>query len=223
VIIYRLRCFKSGGNTRLYEELYTGDETVQQETHLFGRATIENLELYLERNKDVAMIVYKNFECCGHVESGFKDDYGQGQLPTSDESPLLKGESIELVSEEMKRAFSDVLTLVSTDIPLSKSQDPQVTKIGEFIPSPNLSKAVKPFIESEHEIEDATYPYLWWFHHRQDISDVVDKPSENPVSPIFLLRDYIISRMLDEWDLVDDMMSKNQITARYLPYLYVST
>ncbi|CAH0015851.1 unnamed protein product [Clonostachys rhizophaga] len=211
----------SGGKTRLYEELCSGDETVQQGTHLFGRATIKNLELYLERNKDIAMIVYKDFECCGHVNSSFQHDYDQGQRPTSDASPLLKGESIKLVSEEMKRAFSDVLTLVSTNIPLPKSQDLQMTDVDEAIPSSNSSSADESAIESEHELEDAAYPYLWWFHHRQEISDIIDMTSEGPVSPVLILRDYIISRMLDEWNLVDDMMSQNQITARYLPYLYM--
>ncbi|KAK7210550.1 hypothetical protein V2G26_017728 [Clonostachys chloroleuca] len=45
--------------------------------------------------------------------------------------------------------------------------------------------------------------------------------NEDPVPPIRVLRDYIISTMSNEWVLVDDMMSQNQITARYLPYLYV--
>ncbi|CAG9991342.1 unnamed protein product [Clonostachys byssicola] len=220
-IIYRLRCLKSGGRTRLYEELCSSDETVQQGTHLFGRATIKNLELYLERNKDIAMIVYKDFECCGHVNSSFQHDYDQGQLPTSDASPLLKGESIKLVSEEMKRALSDMLALVSTDAPLPKSQDPQVTEMGEDISSPDSSDVDEAVIESEHELEDAVYPYLWWFHHRLEISDIIDMTNEDPVSPILILRDYIISRMSNEWVSVDYMMSQNQITARYLPYLYV--
>ncbi|KAK7210549.1 hypothetical protein V2G26_017727 [Clonostachys chloroleuca] len=106
------------------------------------------------------MIVYKDFECCGPFNSSFWHDYGEGQLPTSDEPPLLKGESIKLVSEEMKRAFSDMLALVSTDVPLPKSQDLQVTEMGEDISSPDSSDADDIVIESEHELEDAVYPYL---------------------------------------------------------------
>ncbi|CAH0045470.1 unnamed protein product [Clonostachys solani] len=208
-ILYTIHCAKSSrSSSTLYRELHNSGETIQDGIHLLGRVAITNLELHLERNKDIAFIVYKDLECCRGPESKIKqheaDNDGLDMY-----SPLLKDESIAFVSG----AMIDALSMLSHQA-WRDSQHPQ------FMESTHKTKNTEVDEVSDNDPEKITYPYLWWFHSRQNIKEAMEHIDQEYIPYLSAFNDYVETRMSDEWNRVDKLMSRNKITPNYLRYLY---
>ncbi|CAI6034512.1 unnamed protein product [Clonostachys chloroleuca] len=208
-ILYTVHCARSSRpSSTLYRELHSSGETAQDGLHLLGRVAVTNLELHLERNKDIAFIVYKDFECCGGPEPEMKDHEGDND-DLNMYSQLLKDESIAFVSG----AMTDVLSMLGNRA-WKESQHPQ------FIASIHKTKNKKVDDVSDNDPDKTTYPYLWWFHSRQDVKEAMEHINREYVPYLSAFKDYVEERMSGEWKRVDRLMSRNKITAKYLRYLY---
>ncbi|KAF4886196.1 ATPase family AAA domain-containing protein 3 [Colletotrichum fructicola] len=100
-ILNKITCFGTRSHgPRLYLDAPRIVESGPYDAHLQGSHPINNLELYLERNKEITFIVYRHFECCKHAPLEDPDD-----ALKSDASSLLKAETITLISEELSKAL----------------------------------------------------------------------------------------------------------------------
>jgi hypothetical protein len=168
-----------------------------QNAHLRGSNPISNLELYLERKKDIAFIVYTDFECCQRISTrGHMRHHDHYHPVDEDVLPFIQQELIVLVSDKMKSATSMLATLAL-----------------EGIPNPI----------STPEIGRISYPYLWWFHRRIEIDEAISGFDEETRSSIIVLRNFIHDRMQNEWKTVKQLISRGLITADFLDYLFVSS
>ncbi|KAG5659545.1 hypothetical protein KAF25_002104 [Fusarium avenaceum] len=192
-VIHSVRCEKSRTEGKLYLDQPWVVETGPQNAHLRGSQPILNFELFLERNKEVVAIIYKNYRCCGNSRAYPKkarhDDDDQIEA-----SSLLISEEIAIMSEDLKSAmveFSD--------------------SVLRGFPHPNFE-----------EDEEMKYPYIWWFHRRKEINGALERYKSSDWFPMVnLVREYMLERMTEEWETVDDLLKRRKICLQYMGYLFV--
>ncbi|KAF5535709.1 AAA family ATPase [Fusarium phyllophilum] len=154
-IIHSMRCEQSQMEGRQYLEQPWVVESGPNNAHLRGSQPILNFDLFLERNKEVVFIVYKNYRCCGRRRDGRKKAHMEpgGQVEASS---LLTAEHISIISSDLSSAMED----------FSKAA------LGEF-----------PHTDFK-EGEEMKYPYIWWFHRRKEIDEALEKQDLSPWSPV---------------------------------------
>ena len=194
-IIYRIQCHDSRSrNNELYLEEPWISRSGPYQSHLRAGSAIHNFELFLERGKDISFIVYKKFECCR--KGGRSPTTARYEDPTADIAGHFVGESISIVSEDLSYALRQLSAeaLVGIRFP--------VFSIGE-----------------KYSIH---YPYLWWFHRRQEISEAEAWLDPTSQQHIGVFREYLESRLGDEWKTVDSLLSQGRISLQYIEYIFVS-
>ncbi|KAF5548901.1 AAA family ATPase [Fusarium mexicanum] len=192
-VIHSVRCEQSLTEDRLYLDQPWVVESGPNNAHLRGSQPILNFELFLERNKEVVFVIYKDYRCCGRRHDDRKRIHiePRGQVEVSS---LLTAEHVSLIS-------------------------------------PDLSSAMERFSETTlpgfphtdfKEGEEMKYPYMWWFHRRKEIDEALSKQDLSPWSTMVnLVRGYVIKRMAEEWQIVDELLARKAISLKYMDYLFV--
>jgi dsDNA-binding SOS-regulon protein len=194
-VIHSVQCEKSNTEGKLYPDQPWVVETGPQNAHLRGSQPILNFELFLERNKEVVAIIYKNYRCCGNSRA-----YPKKARREDDEqieaSSLLISEDIAIISEDLKSAMVEFPDTVLREFPNPKFEEDEKLK----------------------------YPYIWWFHHRKEINEALAKYKSSDWFPMVnLVREYMLERMTEEWETVDNLLGRNKISLQYMGYLFVSS
>lgn len=193
-IVHSVRCEQSRIEDRLYLDQPWVVESGPNNAHLRGSQPILNFKLFLERNKEVVLIVYKDYRCCGrqrddrtrsHMEPGY-----QVEAPS-----LLTAEHISMISPDLSSAMES----------LSEA-------------------ALAEFSHTDFkEGEEMKYPYIWWFHRRKEIDEALEKHESTSWSPMVnLVRKYVLERMAEEWETVDELLARKKMSLKYMDYLFVS-
>lgn len=194
-LIHRVYCADSGENSYYLETPWavnSGENTV----HLRGGKEIKNLELHIERHKNLAFLVYNQYTCCNPIQSsGNKPGQNQEQ-DTEDVNMYKSGESVCVISQ----AFHDMLLEIR-----SKERE----SIQGYYPNLN---AIREFYA----------PYLWLYHDRESIKKQRPGLSRSSQQLLDAFLDYINTSLGEEYDEVDDLVSKGLISMKYTPYLFVS-
>lgn len=192
-IVHSVECHKWRSEQKYFLDQPWVVESGPFDTHLRGSQPINNFELYLERNKEIAFIVYKHYECCARPVNLPPREQGEIGLGI-DASFLLQREEISLIAPELKEALVQI-----ADVAL------------EGIPHPDFEDSRK-----------ILYPYIWYFHRRADIRQEIDELPPATRLYVDCFRDYIESRMEEEWQNVKMLMREGKISAQYMEYLMVS-
>jgi hypothetical protein len=197
-ILYRVRCNEVRGSDTLFLDKPTIIESGPHDAHLRGNNQIRNFELFLERNKEVIFIVYRDFECCGRVPPPRPTQRGMGIDPMA----LFKRERISLLAPELRHTLADLagLTLRGISHPEFDAYD------------------------NDGDEPDISHPYIWWYHRRKEIDQAVrDRDAYSDTSHYgAVFYNYIMDRMESEWAEVDALLAEKKMTARYMDYLFVS-
>jgi hypothetical protein len=112
-VIHRVNCAIQGG-----VELYLEEPFVVRSgpggSHLRGTKPITNFELYLERNKAISFIAYKDYRCCdpSRLPRRHFDQYEPAQPST-----LLTKESVSIISVDFCSALNALAERALVDIP----------------------------------------------------------------------------------------------------------
>lgn len=197
-VIHTVRCHSPRAEEKRYLEPPWVVETGPYNAHLRGSQSINNFELYLERNKEVSFIVYKEYECCNGASGAYRQGKYQKDFEV-DATAFLRGERIALIAPELKTALSEV-----------------ASHSLEGMPHP-------VFVSTDDEDEDEIlYPYIWYFHRRNEIHRAIDELPSPSCRYADCFRGYIQDRMTEEWETVLGLLGENRITAEYIDYLFVS-
>ncbi|KAF4984482.1 hypothetical protein FZEAL_330 [Fusarium zealandicum] len=191
-IDWRIRCANSKAEDKLYLDPPWVVESGPYDAHLRGSRAVQNLELYLERNKEVAFIIYKDYGCCGTPPLPRSNSQNTRDLG-DDASALLKREQLAIISPELRAGLVGIASTALQDIP-------------------------HPNFEEDKEV---SYPYAWWFHRRKEVDAAVSQVPSAARPYVELIRDYILSRMKKTWRPMDKLLSKGMISAQYVGYLFV--
>ncbi|KAG6354986.1 hypothetical protein INS49_004067 [Diaporthe citri] len=197
-IVHRVECHKWRSDHKYFLDEPWVVESGPFDAHLRGSQPINNFELYLERNKEIALIVYKDYQCCDKPVKNPPRNQGDIGLGI-DASFLLKGEEISLIAPELREALAWI-----ADVAL------------EGIPHPDFNEA-----NNDGEDDEILYPYIWYFHRRVEIHDEIDKLPQATRVYVDCFRDYVESRMEEEWQSVKSLMGEGKISAQYMKYLIV--
>lgn len=197
-VINQVECQRNKAERGLYLDTPWVVESGPQQAHLRCSRVIHNLELYLERNKEITCIIYRDYSCCGHLPLTRNSDHPEA-IHGVVASSLRVSERVSIVSDELREAWE---TLIANDVdPTKDITHPEKTK---------------------HDNQDTQHPYLWWFHHRQDVklwSSVLDKESQKQIR---VFQSYLEESLGDEWARVDELLDSAKITTQYLDYVFVS-
>lgn len=198
-IIHRVECRRSTNPDNCFLGQPWVVESGPFDAHLRASQPINNFELYLERNKEIIFIVYKDYECCDRPVKNpaqQQGEIGQG----IDASSFLQREEIVLIAPELKEALLQI-----ADVAL------------KGIPYPGFDGD-----SDDEEDDEILYPYIWYFHRHKEIHDEIDKLSPATRLYVDCFSDYIESRMKEEWQNAKDLMGEGKISAQYMAYLMVS-
>lgn len=196
-LIFNIQCHQLRPRNRnsFYLDVPWVVESGPHRAHLASSRHIHNLDLLLERNKGIGFLVIREFTCC---KSPVSWQYsGDGQTSEQDLAPFFTREYLELVSDETKSALKALSKLALQDID-----------------HPN-------FVDSK--IGDISYPYLWWYHSRQQIEMARPEMDSNLQNQVDIIQEYMEGRLKSKWDTVEDMTARGTITAELLEYIFVGT
>ncbi|KAI8295937.1 AAA family ATPase [Colletotrichum sp. SAR 10_98] len=73
---------------------------------------------------------------------------------------------------------------------------------------------------STQSADDIEYPYLWWFHRREEIKRFNKESDAVLGAYVNIIEDYIEGQLTDEWRAVENLLKKKKITKAYLRYLF---
>ncbi|KAM0224113.1 hypothetical protein ACHAQD_002484 [Fusarium lateritium] len=191
-VIHSVRCEKPRTEGKLYLDQPWVVETSPQNAHLRGSQPILNFELFLERNKEVVAIIYKNYRCCdsrAYPEKAHREDNEEVEA-----SSLLISEKISIISKNLKSSLVEFSDGVLKEFPHPKFE----------------------------EDEEMKYPYIWWFHLRKEINGALERyKSSNWFPMVNLVSEYMLERMTEEWKTVENLLERNKISLQYMGYLFV--
>jgi len=152
---------------------------------------LSNIDLYLEKNKDIAFILFKDFR-----ENHGKPWANDG-APKSEKTNIVEfepfQESIKPVSEELVEAIQ---ALLKSDSDFSEFEN---------------------HYKSTGEV---AAPYLCIYHTRESYHPVPEEIDHVVTDHFDFMRRYILDRFGAEYSRADSMMSNGIITRQYIKYLF---
>ncbi|KAF5570830.1 aaa family atpase [Fusarium phyllophilum] len=192
-IINRITCQDSDEHGLYLDEPWLV-ENGPYRAHLRCSRLVDNLELYLERNKDIVCIAYRDYECCGRAPP----------VPDPGQYELLVREKVDIVSDELRVAWDQLVVAVTQD-----AESPT-----------NISRETFDLGDESRRAQETQHPYLWWFQHRNRIERVKSHLSQDSKNQVEAFQHYLRLYLGDEWAKVDSLIREGKITAKYLPYLF---
>ncbi|SCN90228.1 related to TOB3 (member of AAA-ATPase family) [Fusarium fujikuroi] len=192
-IINRITCQNSDEQGLYLDEPWLV-ENGPYRAHLRCSRLVDNLDLYLERNKDIVCIAYRDYECCGKPPP----------VPDPGQFELLVRENVHVVSDELKAAWNHLVVAVNED-----AGSPA-----------NISRAAFDSEDENGRAQETQHPYLWWFQHRNRIERMKSYLSQESKNQVEAFQHYLKVYLGDEWAKVDSLIREGKMTAKYLSYLF---
>ena len=201
-IIYRTwrrELFQQGDSKEEYDERYSlffdHPELVSGQgsaSRIQCRLPLTNFDLYLEKNKDISFIVYRNFDTeSARIEAkAGTDDLSRD---TATLLPKHTSETIRPVDED----------LIEATMALLQSQQEYAEILRDFSASVELPA-----------------PYLFIYHSRRSLEKFQDSIPKHAQAQLSLLLRYVTEQYADEYAAADSLLSRNKISPEHLRYLF---
>jgi len=156
----------------------------------YSQSPVKNLELYLERHKEISLIVYRDFHD--------SENEGLERLEATETetfSPPLGHyrEVLRPVSKDMFQALRAIL--------LSK---------------PEYAEILKGFTTTS----EVTSPFLFFFHSLKHLKDVESQMTEPTRKQLKLLANYVLGVYGAEYKIADTMIAEGCFTVDFLCYFF---
>lgn len=217
-IVHHVFC-ATNKKTELYMKEPWTVHTGPSRYHLRGSQQVSNIQLYLERNKDVSFLVHREYTCCVERNERMNQSRPERDRDTRLAS-MLDGEHIEVVSADLQSQLAS-LSDVFQGIPHPEFEADE-TGEDEDDDSDSFEDEFEYRGDKGKGNVEVSYPYLWFYHRRLDISEATDHLEKINRDHLDVFCGYIRTRMSDEWAAVDKLISKGEITTQYIGYVYVS-
>lgn len=153
---------------------------------------LHNFDLYLEKNKDVAFIVYRNFDPESTniiAKEGTVDGTGGRAVHL----PKHTSETIRPINKDLDGALRTLLG----------SKEEYAELFNEYVASYELSA-----------------PYLFIYHSRASLEGLLSGLSLPARTQLSLLSDYVTEMYRDEYAAADSLLLRNKISPEGVPYLF---
>jgi hypothetical protein len=195
-IVHRVFCEQKKDYT-LYLDTPWALKSGEYSVHLRGGTEIKNLELHIERHKNLTFLVYNDYTCCSPPKTTSdrisKQDHDQN---TQDINSYKSEESVCVISQQLSNALMEIR---------------------------NDYQNVPGYYPDFEVFQEFSAPYLWLYHERDSIEKMIPKLSRISQHSLGVFLDYIKISFGDEYSRVDALISKGLISSKYLSYLFVSS
>lgn len=213
-VIHRVFCADAEERVMYLEQPWTV-QAGRYSSHLRGSLQVNNVGLYLERNKEVCFLVLRDYACCRERFRPTTRSRAEKETHIA-----LVSEHIELVSDELRSKLATLGDVACKGIP-----HPNFGRVGDD--ADDMSRDLDDDYDEcgEYNSRDNSgvlYPYLWFYHRRQKIAEAIEQLEGIDQEHLNIFCGYIKNRMSDEWAAVDNLISEGKITAEYVRYIYVS-
>lgn len=153
---------------------------------------LHNFDLYLEKNKDVAFLVYRNFDTASASIKAKpeSDDVTKGKAK---HLPQYTSENIQPVNKDLVEAIK---TLLSSRVEYSE------------------------LLLSFTATNELTAPYLFVYHNRKGLEELQNDLSSSARAQLSLLSDYVTNQFAEEYSAADSALSQGKISPDHIPYLF---
>ena len=156
---------------------------------------LDNLDLYLERNKDISFIVFKDFNPNGKADKlssrPFKSASEVPQETTA--RPQQNDESVRPVAKDLTEALETLLG------------------------SSPVYKDVQHSFQFRSELKA---PFLFMYHTRQTLSKLRESMSRTVNDQLTIFLNYLNANYGPLYEAVDELLSRNKILPEYMEYLF---
>jgi hypothetical protein len=171
--------------------------------HLHGGQPLTNLELFIERQRGISFVVFKDYVCCT-MERPVNRFCPRFQDPANENSDKLSSfvetESMALISQ----SICDALKAMAEKGTRSTAARPDgfypEFEVGQEIPA----------------------PFFWYYHDRALWKEQASQFRDDKKRHVDLFLQYLEKNWAKTYAKVDKLLSKKLITMKYLAYLYVS-
>ena len=161
-------------------------------SHIRCKLPLTNFDLYLEKNKDISFIVYRNFDTeSARIEA--KAGIDDLSRDTATFLPKHISETLRPVNEDLIEATTALL----------ESQQEYAELLRDFSASVELPA-----------------PYLFIYHSRRSLKKFQDSISPHAQAQLSLLLRYVTEQYADEYAAADSLLSRNMISPQHLRYLF---
>ena len=153
---------------------------------------LTNFDLYLEKNKEITFIVYRNFdpESAKIVAKSSTDNV------SSDKATLPPQPTSETIRPVNKNLIEAIMALL-------KSQQEYAALLQAFTTSLELPA-----------------PYLFIYHSRRSLEKFQDSLPLHATAHLSVLLNYVSEQYADEYAAADSLLSRNKISPEHLHYLF---
>jgi len=152
---------------------------------------MSNFDLYLEKNKDVSFIVYRNFD--PSLDSILAKPTAEKTGAEGEHLPKSTSETIRPVAEDLIQTIKTIL----------ESREEYADMLREY----NISYELPA-------------PYLFMYHSRKNLEDIRDSLSLPAQQQLSILSDYITEQYGHEYAAADSLLLQNKISPEYVRYLF---
>lgn len=153
---------------------------------------MNNFDLYLEKNKDVAFIVYRNFDTdsASILAKRGIDDATSGRAA---HLPQHTSETVQPVSRDLIEAIKTLLS----------AREEYAELLREYSTSYELPA-----------------PYLFIYHSRKSLEEFENSLPLSAKTQLSLLSNYVTEQYADEYAAADSLLSQSKISPEYVHYLF---
>lgn len=178
------------------------------------------MDLYLERNKDVSFLVLREYACCQTKSYSTERHRLESDTDTAPMTMLVE-EHIDVVSHTLRSMLASLSHAALQGIPHPRFSHDRGDDSDGINESDNNFKSRYNYYNARKNLR-VSYPYLWFYHRRQEIAEAIDHLEEAQRKHLSIFCRYIRDRMFEEWSDVDKLVAESQITAEYIQYIFVS-
>jgi len=184
--LYRVWCPETDTSTTTTDApLYPGD-SLEGHRHLQGYLVVSDLEVYLERQKSAAFIVFWDYDCGFSQTIGAAARKARDRIEMSTEDSLLQ-RTVRILSDDL----SNTMNNLTEDHPGAKEIFPVFDTLTE-LPA----------------------PYLFYYHNKAFFQTIMATSPDDSEQSLFL--QHIHNSMAEEYQKVDALFDEGLITAKFI-------
>lgn len=217
-VVHIVFCGSSGERVLYLEEPWTV-RAGSYHAHLRGSDQVNNMDLYLERNKDVSFLVIREYACC-QTKSYSTERHGLESDTDTAPMTMLVEEHIDVVSHTLRSMLASLSHAALQGILHPRFSHDRGDDSDGINESDNNFKSRYNYYNARKNLR-VSYPYLWFYHRRQEIAEAIDHLEEAQRKHLSIFCRYIRDRMFEEWSDVDKLVAESQITAKYIQYIFI--
>jgi hypothetical protein len=230
-VLHRVHCAGEAEKRMYTDEPYQSKYSNGQ-CHLCGRDEVKNIDLFIERHKEFAFIVYIDYRCTGHyngLHAGGWEDIGSLGMPgegakLSRRSAQRKGPArgngdIEPQRSRRQLPDEDDFEATTTSAALVITCDVLHEGLLNLLSQNSVFKFCFHYTEDTQEFP---VPFLAYYHFHDAIQDALrGLDDEEERKQLQLLSTFIMQTYSNEFAHVGNMFDRGVVTMPFLKYLFV--